>query len=322
MVFKRVSVSRGMRFPRLSSPFVLAPMSGVTDVAFRVLCRKHGAAMTTTEFCSADGIVRGNLVTHQQLVIAEEETPVGIQLFGSSVDTVKQAAKLVEEKATVIDFNLGCPAWHILSQGAGSALLADPAHIEGLVREVSSALSKPFTVKLRLGLSKNNENYLEVARRCVDAGAVAVTLHGRTTRQGYSGEADWDAIKRLKQTLDVPVIGNGDVFTPEDANRMLDTGCDAVMIGRGARKNPFIFAQAERLRSEGGYEPVSDEDKLSLFNEYVSLADRFGLDFIRMKSHAMQLTKGVDGARHIRERLVRARTRQELAEAMEASRAV
>lgn len=268
--------------------------------------------MTYTEFCSADGIVQGNDATRKQFYLAPEEAPVGVQLFGSSPETVKQAALEVEGRASVIDFNLGCPAWHVLKNNCGSALLKDPDLVERLVREVSQALNTPFTVKLRLGLTDNHKNYLEVARRCVRAGAVAVALHARTTRQGYSGEADWSAIKTLKEELDVPVIGNGDVFSPEDAVRMLsETGCDYVMIGRGARNNPFLFEQANSLLETGSYEEASTQQRFALLEEYVQLAQRFELDYTRMKSHAMSMTKGIRGASELRGRLS---TTQELAE--------
>lgn len=300
-------------FPHLNGRFVLAPMSGVSDVAFRILCRRHGAAMTYTEFCSADGLVRGNEGTLSQALIADEESPVGIQLFGSDVDTVKQAARLVEGRADVIDFNLGCPAWHVLSQGCGSALLAEPAKVEELVREVSAALDVPFSVKLRLGLSDSRKNYIDVARRCVDAGAVAVALHGRTTKQGYSGKADWSAIKALKDAVDVPVLGNGDVFTPEDAVRMLEeTGCDYVMIGRGARNDPFIFEQANELLNTGSYRERSDAEKVDLFFEYLALAREYGVDVNRVRSHAMSLSKGVYGAKELRQVLSRLKSIDEV----------
>lgn len=310
-----------MKYPELSGKFILAPMSGVSDVAFRVLAKRHGAAMTYTEFCSADGVLQGNEATKKQFRIDDEEDPVGIQLFGSTPETVRKAAQLVEGRAAVIDFNLGCPAWHVLSQGCGSALLAEPETIEALVREVSTALNTPFTVKLRLGLNDGNKNYVEVAKRCVAAGAVAVALHARTTKQGYSGQADWEAIKALKQAVDVPVIGNGDVFTPEDAVRMLqETGCDYVMIGRGARNNPFIFTQANQLLATGNYDDVTAEDKLTLFWEYWELARTHELDFERIKGHAMNLTKGGRGAKELRVAAAKTQDLTELKAVMEAAR--
>lgn len=309
-----------MNFPELEGKFVLAPMSGVSDVAFRVLCKRRGAAMTYTEFCSAEGLVRTNEGTIQQAFIADEESPVGIQLFGSDIDTVHKAAKLVQEKATVVDFNLGCPAWHVLSQGCGSALLAEPEKIEELVRNVAQALDRPFTVKLRMGLTESQKNFIEVAKRCVDAGAVAVTLHGRTTKQGYSGKADWNAIKELKEALKdtgVPVIGNGDVNTPEDAVRMLkETGCDYVMIGRAAQKNPFIFTKANQLLETGTYKEETDEQRMDLFWEYVSLARQFNLDFRRIKSHAMSMTKGLPNVKSVRQQLSKVQSYEELEELM------
>ncbi len=296
-----------MTYPALKGKFILAPMSGVSDVAFRVLCKRHGAAMTYTEFCSADGIVQGNAVTRKLFFLSDEENPVGVQLFGSNPETVRKAAQEVEGKASVIDFNLGCPAWHVVQNNCGSALMKDPDAIEELVRTVSAALSTPFTVKIRLGFTEHTKNFIQVAQRCVAAGAVAVALHARTSRQGYSGSADWSAIKALKQALpDTIIIGNGDVFSPEDAVRMLqETGCDYVMIGRGARNNPFIFTQANELLTTGAYTPIPAEKKFFLFEEYISLAQEYGLDYARIKSHAMSLTKGIPGAKELREQLVR-----------------
>lgn len=270
--------------------------------------------MTYTEFCSADGIVQGNDVTRKLFFLDPEETPVGVQLFGSTPETVREAALEVQGQASVIDFNLGCPAWHVLKNNCGSALLANPDLIETLVREVSSALNTPFTVKLRLGLSDSTKNYVEVARRCVAAGAVAVALHARTTKQGYGGVADWSAIKALKEALpNTVVIGNGDVFSPEDAVRMLhETGCDYVMIGRGARNNPFIFQQANQLLSTGSYEGISDTKQLDYIDEYIELALRYELDFTRMKNHAVSMSKGIRGSKSLRQELVRSTSLSQL----------
>ena len=310
-----------MKYPDLDGKFILAPMSGVSDVAFRVLCKRYGAAMTYTEFCSADGIVQGNDVTRQLFFLDPEETPVGVQLFGSTPETVREAALEVEGTASVIDFNLGCPAWHVLKNNCGSALLANPDLIEELVKEVSSALKTPFTVKLRLGLSDSKKNFLEVAKRCVAAGAVAVALHARTTKQGYSGEADWSAIKQLKQSLDVPVIGNGDVFTPEDAVRMLqETGCDYVMIGRGARNNPFIFQQANQLLNTGSYDEVPASKQLHMIDEYIQLAQQYDLGFARMKGHAVHMSKGVRNSKYLRQELIQTQNLSELQECLKSFR--
>jgi nifR3 family TIM-barrel protein len=310
-----------MEYPKLDGKFILAPMSGVSDVAFRVLCKRYGSAMTYTEFCSADGIVQGNDATRKLFYLDDEEIPVGVQLFGSTPETVRKAALEVEGTASVIDFNLGCPAWHVLKNNCGSALLANPDLIETLVKEVSSVLSTPFTVKLRLGLNDRTKNFVEVAKRCVSAGAVAVALHARTTKQGYSGKADWSAIKELKESIDVPVIGNGDVFTPEDAVRMLEeTGCDYVMIGRGARNNPFIFRQANQLLETGSYDEISEEDQFGFIQDYIELAQKYELDFVRIKGHAVSMTKGIRNSSHLRQELVQTDTLEELQTAIEVFR--
>jgi tRNA-dihydrouridine synthase B len=304
-----------VKFPALDGRFLLAPMSGVSDVAFRVLCRQHGAAMTYTEFCSADGVVRQNFTTKKQYFVAPKEDPVGVQLFGKDKDTLKTAAKVVAHRASVIDLNLGCPAHNVFSQGFGSALLRDPLQIEELVSEMKRAVDKPLTVKLRLGLDSSSINFLEVASRCVDAGAAAVTLHARTAKQGYSGRADWNAIKELKEVLSVPVIGNGDVFLAKDAVDMLSlTNCDFVMIGRGAQRNPFLFSQANQLLAEGYCREPSEEERLSLFFEYCQLALVFGIDFLRVKTHAVSLTRGFSSAKRLRERIVASKNKEELLE--------
>jgi nifR3 family TIM-barrel protein len=231
-------------------PLVLAPMAGITDRDFRLLIRRiGGCGLVSMEFVSAEGLLRHNPSTLKLLHFVDEERPISIQIYGSDPARMAEAARIVETiGADVCDINMGCPANKVLKGCAGAALTGDLPLAREIVRTVRAAISIPLTVKFRLGLRPDRQTYLDLGRICQDEGAQAVALHGRTADQQFGGQADWSAIASLKRHLDIPVIGNGDVRTPEDAARMLrDTGCDAVMIGRASLTNPWIFRQAEAL---------------------------------------------------------------------------
>lgn len=226
-------------------PLVLAPMAGVTDRWYRRIMAEHGAGMVTTEMISTEGMVRNNRTTLAMLIPdADIRVPLAVQLFGARPETMAEAAKMVEQSgAALIDINAGCPVRKVARQGAGAVLMRQPDVLQRLVEVVKNSVRLPVTVKLRLGWDELAINVLETARRIVDAGADGITLHARTARQGYAGQADWAWIKRLKAVVPVPVIGNGDVTSPELAERLLaDTGCDGVMIGRASLGNPWLFA--------------------------------------------------------------------------------
>ena len=232
------------------NPFVLAPLAGVTDSAFRRVCFEQGAAMAFTEMVSAKGLYYRNANTEDLLRIHEDEGPVGIQLFGSEPLMLQFAAEKLKDRPNVcIDLNMGCPVPKVVKNGEGSALLKSPALAEELVRATVKAAGKPVTVKMRIGFDEAHPvDPVAFALRMQEAGAAMVTVHGRTREQYYSGKADWSVIRRIKQALDIPVAGNGDIFSAEDALRMMEeTGCDLAVIARGALGNPWIFRECEAL---------------------------------------------------------------------------
>jgi nifR3 family TIM-barrel protein len=254
---------------RIDPPLWLAPMAGVTDRDFRLIVRRIGGiGVVTMEFISSKAIVSGNKRTREMMHFSAEERPLSIQIYGSDVATMREAALVVEELgADICDINLGCPANKVLKGCAGAALMGDLKLAESIVRTVRDAITIPLTVKFRLGLDDCRRNYLELGKVCEANGVAAVAMHARTARQMFAGEADWSHLARLKETLAIPVIGNGDIKEPEDALRMLaETGCDGVMVGRGATRNPWIFRQiAARLEgSQMGEATLADRRDLIL----------------------------------------------------------
>ena len=229
----------------MENPFVLAPMAGVTDLPFRKLCKEQGAGLICMEMVSAKAISFHNKNTEALMEIAPEEHPVSMQLFGSEPELMAEVARSIEERPfDILDINMGCPVPKVVNNGEGSALLKDPDKIVRIVKAVSSAISKPVTVKLRIGFENVPVDIVDIARRTEDAGAKAIAIHGRTRQQYYSGKADWDTIRRVKEAVSIPVIGNGDVDSPLKAEAMIkETGCDAVMVGRAVRGNPWIFRE-------------------------------------------------------------------------------
>lgn len=231
-------------------PLILAPMAGITDHVYRLMLRRiGGVGLVTMEFISSEAITRGNARQLRKLVFSEEERPLSIQVYGSDPDRMASAAEIVEElRPDVCDINMGCPANKVLKGCAGAALMGDLPLAQRIIREVRRRLTIPVTVKFRLGLDDSRRNFLDLARICEDEGAAAVALHARTARQMYTGRADRAWIAELKRHVAIPVIGNGDVETAEDAVAMLEeTGCDGVMVGRATMKNPWIFRQAADL---------------------------------------------------------------------------
>jgi len=231
-------------------------MAGITDRVYRLMLRRMGGVgLVTMEFISADAISRGNARQLRKMVFDEEERPLSIQIYGSSVERMVAAAEIVEELSPdVCDINMGCPANKVLKGCSGAALMGDLPLAKEMIRQVKRRLSIPLTVKFRLGLDTQRRTFLELGRICEGEGAAAVAMHGRTARQMYTGRADWSAISELKRELSIPVVGNGDVETPQDALAMFrQTGCDAVMAGRATMKNPWIFRQTADLLA--GREP-------------------------------------------------------------------
>ncbi len=299
------------RLPKFDGKAFFAPMAGISDPAFRLLCRENGAAMVTTELTNANFIIQKNKELRLQreeitkiLEFSPKEKPVGIQLFGNDIDKIVEAAKIVEPHFDVIDFNMGCPAPHITRQMAGAALLQKQDFNKKLFTKLVSAVDKPVTLKMRSGVTNNNcylfSNIGKLAEEC---GISMLTLHPRTVSQGYSGRADWSKIKQLKELVDIPVVGNGDITSPETAKAMLEeTGCDFVMIGRAARGNPNIFNQVNSYLTNDSYDEDSKAQLKMLF-KYLKYTENYDINFAQIRSQAMQFTRGIKGGAELRVRI-------------------
>ncbi len=241
----------------LDNPVILAPMAGVTDLPFRLLCKEQGAGLLCMEMVSAKAIYYNNKNTEALMAIRPEECPVSLQLFGSDADIMAEMAKRIEERPfAILDINMGCPVPKVVNNGEGSALMKNPKLVEEIVSKVSRAISKPVTIKIRRGFDDAHLNAVEIAKIAESAGAAAVAVHGRTREQYYSGKADWDCIRQVKEAVKIPVIGNGDITDAAAAKAMFEqTGCDGVMIGRGAQGNPWIFREVVEYLQTGEIPP-------------------------------------------------------------------
>ncbi|HHS13516.1 MAG TPA: tRNA dihydrouridine synthase DusB [bacterium] len=284
---------------------VLAPMAGVADTAFRLLALKYGAGMVYSELISADGLVRRNDKTLELIRIREEERPFGIQIFGSDPSVMSEAAAMVSQAGPdLIDLNFGCPVRKVIQRGAGSALLKDLPLLRRIVRSVVRQADRPVTAKIRSGWSERSIVAEEAARIVEEEGGQAVTVHARPRSMKFQGEADWTVIARVKEAVSIPVIGNGDVFSPEDAGRMLDeTGCDAVMIGRGAMGRPWIFEEVNAFLRNGRYRLLSAEARIDVCLAHYGLA----LEMLEperavreMRKHIGWYVKGLHGSHRLR----------------------
>jgi len=292
---------------RIDPPLWLAPMAGVTDRDFRLIVRRIGGiGVVSMEFVSSKAIVSGNKRTREMMYFSAEERPLAIQIYGSDVETMREAALVVEELgADICDINMGCPANKVLKGCAGAALMGDLKLAESIVRSVREAITIPLTVKFRLGLDESRRNYIELGKICEANGVAAVALHARTARQMFTGEADWSHLARLKEALTIPVIGNGDVKEPEDGLRMLaETGCDGVMIGRGATRNPWIFRQiASRLEGSPIGEATLADRRNLILDHFRMVAERENSVFAlhKLRKFTGWYTHGLPNGRKLRQ---------------------
>ena len=306
----------------LQNNLILAPMAGVSDLPFRLLCRKQGADLVCMEMVSAKAILYGNKNTEGLLEIDPGEVPVSLQLFGSDPDIISEMAKRIEERPfAILDLNMGCPVPKIVNNGEGSALLKDPKLVEKILTKTVRAIKKPVTVKIRKGFDEEHVNAVEIAKIAEGCGVAAVAVHGRTREQYYSGQADWEIIAKVKQAVSIPVIGNGDVVDGPSAKALLtQTGCDGIMVGRAAQGNPWIFREIERYLRTGEVQerPTGKEvyDTI-LSHAEMELAHKGEYTAVReMRKHISWYTAGYPNSAALRRRINAMESFEELKEAL------
>ena len=298
---------------------VLAPMAGVCNSAFRRIIKEMGAGLLYAEMVSDKALVYNNEKTKDMLYMTEDERPISQQIFGSDKESFVEAAKIIEESMhpDIIDINMGCPVPKVaVKSQAGSALLKDPDKIYEIVKAVKEAVSVPVTVKIRSGWDKNSINAVLVAKTCEKAGASAIAVHPRTRSQGYSGKANWNIIKEVKEAVNIPVIGNGDILSAKDAKKMIDeTGCDAVMIGRGTLGNPYLIKQVVRYLEDGVLlKDQSPKERMKTclkhFNYLLKIKPE-KVAILEMRTHAAWYLKGLPNGVNVKKRLYELKTKEE-----------
>ena len=302
----------------LENPYILAPMAGVTDLPFRLLCREQGAGLLCMEMVSAKAIQYNNKNTQALLEIHPKERPVSLQLFGSEPDTISEIAKRIEELPfAILDINMGCPVPKIVKNGEGSALMKNPKLVHEIVSKTVKAIQKPVTVKIRKGFDDTCINAVEIAKIIEDAGAAAVAVHGRTREQYYSGKADWDIIRQVKEAVSIPVIGNGDVVSGESALAMQkQTGCDGVMIGRGSQGNPWIFSELIEYEKTGKMPERPSRDEIrDMILRHAKLQLEYKGEYLgirEMRKHVAWYTTGMPNSAKLRNEINAVETYEQL----------
>lgn len=307
----------------LNNNVILAPMAGVTDLPFRLLCKEQGAAIVCTEMVSAKAILYNNKNTKALLEMHPDEAPVSLQLFGSDPVIISEMAKHIEALPfAILDINMGCPVPKVVNNGEGSALMKNPKLAGEIVSAVSKAIKKPVTVKIRSGFDKEHINAIEMSKIMEDSGAAAIAVHGRTREQFYSGEADWEIIARIKEAISIPVIGNGDVTGGESAAELLkQTGCDGIMIGRAARGNPWIFRQVTAYLEDGTIlPPPTSEERKAMILRHGRLQLEYKGEYTgvrEMRKHVSWYTAGMPHSAQLRQRVNAVEKFSELVELIE-----